>query len=155
MTRFITTLGYAGLSPVAPGTVGSAVAVPLGVLLYLPTGWIGFALGLLAVTLVGIWAIGVETRDAPDPDLSEIVIDECAGQWIALVPVFAVGAETSWILLGLSFVLFRVFDIAKPPPISWIDRMKSPIGVMGDDLVAGLAAAATLAAILTFAPGIA
>lgn len=154
MTRFITTLGYSGLSPVAPGTVGSAVAIPLGVGVFWIGGWPGFLVALIALTALGVWAIGIETEGRADPDLSEIVIDELSGQWITLIPAFALGLATSLPALILAFLLFRAFDITKPPPISWADRIKTPVGVMGDDILAGVAGALVFWLIAPVIPGL-
>jgi phosphatidylglycerophosphatase A len=131
----------AGLLPKAPGTWGSLAAVPFALLL----AWAGGAWLLTAGTVLllplGIWASGwYAARDQFD-DPGEVVVDEVAGQWIALVPA---GLDPLACFLG--FVLFRVFDVWKPWPVGWIDRsVKGGVGIMADDLVAGLYAAACVA----------
>ncbi|MEM8787522.1 MAG: phosphatidylglycerophosphatase A [Pseudomonadota bacterium] len=152
MIRAITTFGFIGRVPVAPGTAGSLAAVPVAWLLHGLGGVILLIGATAAVVLLGIWAIARDTGGAADPDRSEIVIDEVAGQWIALFPLSAGlsarGAEPWEIpLMGglVAFVLFRIFDILKPWPVSWADRQKTPLGVMLDDVLAGAMAALVIA----------
>ncbi|MEM7613439.1 MAG: phosphatidylglycerophosphatase A [Pseudomonadota bacterium] len=154
MIRAITSFGYVGLIPVAPGTFGSLAALPVGYLLH---GIGGFPLLLIATVALfplGVWATARFTAGG-DPDPSEVVVDEVVGQWIALWPLSAglwfAGADP-WLFpwpgwVG-AFVLFRLFDIWKPGPVGWADRKHSPIGVMLDDVIAGAMAAVlvTLAA---------
>ena len=123
-----------GRLPIAPGTWGSLAALPFGVAL----SWLGgpwlLAAGAVAVTLIGIWASGryAEAVGAEDP--GSVVIDEVAGQWIALIPA---GLDP-W-LIGVAFVAFRVFDVAKPWPANWIDqRLTGGLGIMLDDVAAGI-----------------
>jgi len=133
---------YAGRSPVAPGTVGSAVAALLAPWLFLPLplGWRVAA--LLVVFCGGAWAAGRAARVLGRCDPGSVVIDEVAGQWTAMLPFAALSP------LGVlaAFVLFRVFDILKPGPVgaseSWFEG--GP-GIMIDDVVAGVCAAAVLA----------
>jgi len=126
-----------GLSPFAPGTAGSAVAVPLA----LPLTWLALpaALAVIAIAFVfGIWLCGRVGRRLGVHDHSGIVWDEFVSLWLVLV---CIPADWAWWLGG--FVLFRVFDAAKPWPIGWLDRrVHGGLGVMLDDL---LAAAFTLA----------
>ena len=131
--------GPCGLAPVAPGTVGTLGAVPLFWLLRPLPLW------LYLVTLVGFAAMAVRAAEVAGAhwkavDASPIVIDEVAGYLVtmALVPWSAGGA-----LLG--FLLFRLFDVWKPWPVSALDRWKSGTGVVADDLAAGLWAAAAYA----------
>ena len=135
MTRLgvgFATVGGAGFFPFAPGTVGSAV----GVAIYMVTRhWSALPQGLLlaAITLVGIWAAGVAdtalAREAPGP----VIIDEVAGQ---LVTLFLTGVEWSGALVG--FLLFRVLDIIKPFPARQFERLHGGLGIMADDLMAGV-----------------
>ena len=89
----------------------------------------------------------METRGKVDHDPSEIVIDEVAGQWIALLPIAfgaanaGVGVTALWPGWVAAFVLFRLFDIWKPGPVGWADRRHGPLGVMLDDVIAGVLAA--------------
>lgn len=132
-----------GLSPVAPGTAGSLAAlVPWLALRELPL--LLYALVVVLAFALGTWASNriVATLRIEDPGV--IVWDEFVGQWIALAPLLALGGNPWWIVAG--FVLFRVFDVWKPWPVSWADRrVKGGFGVMLDDAIAGLYAAAVLA----------
>lgn len=145
----------AGLLPRAPGTWGSLVALPAAWALHGLGGAALLGAATVAVTLLGLWAIDVATAGMAEKDLPEIVIDEVAGQWVALLPLsigLTVMNAEPWLFpwpgwVG-AFVLFRIFDIFKPPPVGWADRMNTPLGVMLDDLIAGAMAAlvVTLAA---------
>jgi phosphatidylglycerophosphatase A len=128
--------GGIGRVPFAPGTAASFVAVLIGALAL----WLDHRLlTLLAIAtcVVGVWAVH-ETHEQADPGW--IVIDEFAGQWIAMIGLVHVS------LFGLiaAFVLFRFLDITKLGPIGWADRKDGAIGVMADDVMAGLIAAAIL-----------
>ncbi|MEM8581680.1 MAG: phosphatidylglycerophosphatase A [Pseudomonadota bacterium] len=147
MSRLIATFFGAGLLRPAPGTWGSLAALPVFWLLHVSGG---FALVLVATGLVfalGVWATHVETAGTDDHDPSEIVIDEVAGQWIALWPVSLGAQMTGASILALypgwiaAFVFFRAFDIWKPGPVGWADRRHDPLGVMLDDVIAGALAA--------------
>lgn len=141
----------AGLSPVAPGTVGSLAALlPWLLLRQLPLPFYALAIAL-AFTL-GVWVCnwGVNALRVQDP--ATVVWDEFVGQWIALAPLMWVPNEGAWVLAGWifsGFILFRVFDIGKPWPVSWADRqIEGGLGVMVDDVLAGLYAASVLAVLL-------
>lgn len=142
--RWIVTFFGAGWFPAASGTFASMVALPFAVaMLHIPMPYGRFALlgaALLALAL-GIWASHRYGEITGREDPSEIVIDEVAGQWLALV--FAVPGNMWHFFFG--FLLFRVFDIAKPWPANWAqDHLPGGWGVMMDDIVAGLYAAAVL-----------
>ena len=147
MIRAITTVGYIGLLRPAPGTWGSAAAVLAGLVLDRVAGFPGLLLATVAVTALGFWACARALAGRPGEDPAEIVIDEVAGQWIALLPVVFGAAARDADLLALwpgwvaAFVLFRLFDITKWGPIGWADRMHGPTGVMLDDVIAGVFAA--------------
>lgn len=142
----LATAGGLGLSPRAPGTVGSLGALlPLWLLTHLPWPW--FALFTAGVFVIGVWASDRIERRYGGHDHSAIVIDEVVGQWLAIgLPLYL--APGFWSALDLAvagFVLFRLFDIAKPPPVGWLDRRVSGgLGVMVDDVAAGLMAATVL-----------
>lgn len=155
MTRLVTTvLGLGHLRP-APGTWASAVAVLAGVLIDRFLGFPALVAATLAVTAAGFWACGRELAGRPGDDPSEIVIDEVAGQWLALLfPAAAFwnrGVE-DWALVAwpgwvAAFVFFRLFDIWKPWLVGRADRRGDAPGVILDDLWAGLfAGAATMIA---------
>ena len=136
----IATCFGAGLVRWAPGTVASALALPLAWLLRTYTGTIGLAIATLVLIVIGIWAAGAYERRTGVRDSSAIVVDEVAGQWIALLLVPPTVA-----LYAVGFVLFRLFDVVKPWPISLLDkRVKGGLGVMLDDIVAGALAAVLL-----------
>lgn len=153
MSRFIATFFYVGLLKPAPGTWGSAAAIPVAYLLH---GLGGFPLLLIATVLVfavGWWATVEATRGSEDHDPSEIVIDEVAGQWVALLPVslglWMAGVDPwtfPWPGWVTAFVFFRLFDIWKPGPVGWADRRNDAFGVMMDDVIAGAMAACVVAA---------
>lgn len=133
LARFVSTAGYVGFLPVAPGTWGSAV----GLLILIPLRWHGSAMAeaatMLALLAVGIWSAGVTGREMGDEDPGPVVIDEVVGMLITLlwIPVNVTGAV-------LGFLLFRVFDIIKPFPARQCERLPGGWGVMLDDVMAGI-----------------
>lgn len=152
ISRFLATFCYTGLFPFAPGTAGSLATVPVAAYVYFTTGWIGYTLAWIAITGIGYVAVAKETKGAKDHDPGEIVIDETSGQWIALIPAYiylsffpalddALTSNLTFVTLVLliaGFLPFRLFDIWKPWPVSWADGMNTPLGVMLDDVLAGL-----------------
>lgn len=150
MTRMIATVFGVGLLRPAPGTWGSAVGLLLGVGLHMAGGFWLLLVATGAVTLLGFWAINQEVGNSKD-DPSEFVIDEVAGQWVALWPVsfgaWMMGADIWALYPGLitAFVAFRVFDIFKPGPVGWADRQHGAFGIMADDVIAGWLAAMVVA----------
>lgn len=127
-----------GRVPWASGTVASAAAALVAAcLLAIAPVLLPFFVGLALVG--GLWAI---RRLAVKDDPGWVVIDEIAGQWIALLGAARGGAA----LLAAGFVLFRVFDILKPGPIRTAERLPGAVGVMADDVLAGAAAAIILVA---------
>lgn len=152
MSRAIATVFGVGLLPGAPGTWGSAVAIPAAWLIHGLGGFPALVLATVAVTLIGWWATAAATRGTGNHDPSEIVIDEVAGQWVALWPLslglWHAGAAP-WVFpypgwIG-AFLMFRLLDIWKPWPVSWADKREDAWGVMLDDLLAGLLAAIVVA----------
>ncbi|MEX0319666.1 MAG: phosphatidylglycerophosphatase A [Ruegeria sp.] len=141
-----TVCGVGYLRP-GPGTWGSAAALPLAWGLHVLGGFPLLALATLAVFLGGLWATKVMTAGQEDHDPSEIVIDEVAGQFIAIwavsYPAWVYGIEVTALWPGwvAGFVLFRLFDIFKPGPVGWADRRGDALGVMLDDVIAGVFAA--------------
>jgi phosphatidylglycerophosphatase A len=129
----------AGCSPKAPGTMGTLLAVGL----YLPLSLLSpeVYLGVLAmVVLGGIWLCGSAAEDLGVHDHPGIVWDEIAGFLLTMV-----AAPPGWYWVVIGFLLFRLFDIWKPWPIRWLDRaIGGGLGIMLDDIVAGLFAAACL-----------
>lgn len=131
-----------GLSPVAPGTAGSLVALlPWLALRELP--WPYCAAIIVAAFALGVWACDWAVRTLKIADPGAVVWDEFVGQWIALAPLLWWPRSVLWIFVA--FILFRVFDIAKPWPVSWADRkIDGGLGVMLDDVIAGIYAALAL-----------
>ena len=128
-----------GLMHPAPGTWGTLGALPLGLLLMVVGGKLALAIGLLIVIPLGLWSITKFETMTGEHDSGIIVIDEVAGLWVVLA---AATMEPFSILAA--FILFRLFDILKPWPVSYFDRMPGAKGVMLDDLMAGLYAALCL-----------
>ncbi len=140
LARQIATVGGIGLIKPAPGTWGSAAALPLAWLIVHYFGLTGLMLASAAVFAVGTWAASAFERAHGAHDASEVVIDEVVGQWIALMPIVWFGAP--WAGWGVAFALFRAFDIVKPGPIGLLDRRVSGgMGTMLDDVAAGVCAA--------------
>ena len=145
--RMIATVLGAGYIRPAPGTWGSLVALPWAWALHVLGGFPLLLAGVLVAFSVGWWATARMTAGSADHDPSEIVIDELAGQWIALLPLSHAAWSMDISILALwpgwiaAFALFRLFDIAKPGPVGWADRRGDPLGVMLDDVIAGLFAA--------------
>ena len=138
--KFFLTVGFSGLSPKAPGTVGSFVSLIIGLFLleFLHVSTL-FLLSLL-ITVIAIKQIDIYEKEVGMHDGKEIVIDELAGMWIAL-SICGINSTNILILAPLAFIFFRLFDIWKPSIIGKIDRdVKGGLGVMGDDIVAGIAA---------------
>lgn len=140
MRKLFLTVGYAGLSKVAPGTVGSFVALIIALPLLTVLSYSNLFLLAVLISLIAVKQIDIYEKEVGEHDSKEIVIDELAGMWIAL-SLSGITME-NWILPAiLSFAYFRLFDIWKPSVIGRIDKnVKGGWGVMGDDLVAGIAA---------------
>ena len=138
--KFFLTVGFRGLSPKAPGTVGSFVSLIIGLFLleFLHVSTL-FLLAFL-ITAIAIKQIDIYEKEVGMHDGKEIVIDELAGMWIALA-ICGINSENMIFMAPLAFIFFRIFDIWKPSIIGRIDReVKGGLGVMGDDVVAGIAA---------------
>ena len=135
----IASVGPVGFARPAPGTWASAVAVIGGAAL-MRISRRALPAAVLAVVPLGTVAIW-RARVAGDPGW--VVIDEVAGQWVAMLGLR--GSRPAGLIAA--FALFRLLDIAKPGPVGWVDRRPGPLGVMGDDVVAGAIAAALLAGV--------
>ena len=139
----ISTFGV-GYLPLAPGTWGSLVAV--GIFLGFTRVFTGNALlavvvvSIVVVTFAGIWAASRTEALANRKDPSKVVVDEVAGQLIALFPL-TLFASWSIVAVIISFILFRFFDIVKPYPARRLEALKGGLGIMCDDLIAGVYAA--------------
>jgi phosphatidylglycerophosphatase A len=130
-----------GLLKPGPGTYGSIAALLLWYAAAhafqpsAPTLAIGTAIAALAVTLIGIPAATIVARESGRKDPGMVVIDEAAGQLIALIAIPA-----DWKHAAISLLLFRVFDILKPPPVRQLERLPEGTGIMMDDVAAGVLA---------------
>ena len=142
--KIITTVFGVGYLRPAPGTWASAFALAVGLAINTVLGVPALALATVLVTALGFWACARELAGRPGADPSEVVIDEVAGQWIALLfPACAfwwrgwegVMPYPGWVA---AFVFFRLFDIWKPWLVGRADRRGDAAGVMLDDLWAGL-----------------
>jgi phosphatidylglycerophosphatase A len=133
-----------GLAPVAQGTFGSLAAI----LPWLLLRQLSLPLNILVIVLgfaIGVWACDIAGRALGVDDHRSLVWDEFVGQWIALVPALL----APWWAVIAGFALFRLFDVWKPWPIRWLDRhLKGGLGVMVDDVAAGVFAAVVLLALL-------
>ena len=147
MSAAIATIFGIGYLRPAPGTWGSLFALVLAILLVETFGVIGFLFALVSTCVFGWWATSKYLQQIKTKDPSEVVIDELIGQWIAILPiamaVFYLNLESldlwpGWIS---SFLFFRLFDILKPSLIGWADKKNGALGVMLDDIFAGVAAA--------------
>jgi phosphatidylglycerophosphatase A len=145
---FLATVGYLGYFPVAPGTVGSAV----GLVVYLLVWWTQTAaveVGLiLLVFAVGVWAGTTAERYFGGIDPGPVIIDEVLGMLVTLafIPVGLSGAIAG-------FLLFRIFDVAKPYPAGRLERLHGGLGVMADDAMAAVYANLSLRAVIWLLPG--
>lgn len=138
-----------GLAPVAPGTVGAlgALATAAFVEHYLhwgPLGWGAFALGC---TPIGIWAAGQYAETSGKKDPGAVVIDEVLGLWLTLAGAAHLTGWRPWLA---AFVLFRIFDIAKPFPIRKLEAIPGGAGIVIDDLGAGIYGAFVLWTLFRF-----
>lgn len=144
-------LGFgSGLMRPAPGTWGSLAACLLGYGLFLGAGAVAISVAAALSSVIGIWAADRYGALTQTSDASQVVIDEFAGQWIALLPVVYM-APSSWWAWALAFALFRLFDVVKPGPIGMLDRrLKGGVGVMADDVLAGIVSAAIVWGVLAY-----
>ena len=140
----IATFGV-GYLPLIPGTFGSLLSVGIFLLFtQLATGTALFVLVLLftlVVTFAGIWAASRTEELSGRKDPGKVVVDEVAGQMLALLPLTLFGLRLTTRAVIVSFILFRLFDIFKPYPAGRFERLKGGYGIMCDDLVAGAYAA--------------
>ena len=140
LTIWLATCFGLGRFPVAPGTFTSAVAT-LGAIPLVLLGWKALLLGICIAAVLGIPACGSYARSTRTYDPSDCVLDEVAGQWLALLPVAFVGRGDRWPVYVLGFFAFRFFDIWKPWPVWWAERLPGGAGIVADDMLAGVYAA--------------
>lgn len=160
MTHLIATFFYVGHLRPGPGTWGSLAALPPGWAICQVGGPWALVLAICLVFALGYWATMHETRGKAEHDPSHIVIDEVAGQWVALLPLAFGAANAGVPILALwpgwiaAFGLFRLFDIWKRGPVGWADRQPGAWGVMLDDIVAGAMAAIGVTLLAGLAHGV-
>lgn len=143
----LATVGYAGFAPVAPGTVGSAVAIPLWwVMRQTGLPWLE-PLCLALVIVAGAWGARVTERELQVEDPGPVVIDEVAGMFVTLLWM-----PVTWPVAIVGFLAFRVFDIVKPYPVGRLERLPGGWGVMADDVMAGVYAWGVLRIVLWLRP---
>ena len=136
-----------GLSPKAPGTVGSFGTLPLAFVLAYYTGTYGIVIAAVLIFIIGTMATHELIKDQEEKDPGKVVVDEVVGQLLTFTFVannLYQNLNTWWIYL-LGFIAFRFFDICKMGPVKWFDaKMKNAYGVMMDDVCAGLMGSACL-----------
>lgn len=134
MRRVFLTFFYTGLSPKAPGTMGSLLALIFGVAIVRFLSLETLFLATILLSIIGIKQINAYEAEGGMHDDKSIVIDEVVGMWLTLVL-----SSTTWVQIGLSFLFFRLFDVWKPSIIGRVDRkVKGGLGVVGDDLLAAI-----------------
>lgn len=145
LQKLFLTFGGAGLSPKAPGTVGTLASLPVGLALLYYLGMETLFMATLAITIIGIFEINKYEKTTGTHDQQHIVIDEAAGMWLSLMIAHSTALTMTYpyaelLAIIFSFAAFRLFDIWKPSTIGWIDReVKGGMGVMLDDVLAGIA----------------
>ncbi len=149
LIMFIATGAYTGYLPKAPGTWGTLVALPLNLLLLLLPGQ-GYAISLAVILVLAVYTAGAAEKILDRKDPGAIVIDEIIGMLITLI-----GAPANPVVWLMAFLLFRLFDILKPWPVSWADRhLNGGLGIVMDDLLAGVYAWLCLRGVLFLIPAL-
>ena len=140
MRKLFLTVFYSGLSPKAPGTAGSFVSLLLGLALLQVLSLSNLFLLAILISVIAVKQINIYEKEIGEHDSKDIVVAGLAGMWLALA-IAGVNNDNMLILAPLAFIFFRLFDIWKPSIIGRIDRdVKGGWGVMGDDIIAGIAA---------------
>ncbi|MEA1952833.1 MAG: phosphatidylglycerophosphatase A [Campylobacterota bacterium] len=145
LQKLFLTFGGAGLSPKAPGTVGTLASLPVGLAILYYLGLETLFTLTIAITVIGIIEVNKYETVTGIHDHQQIVIDEAAGMWLSLMIAYSTAITMSYpyaevLAVIFSFAAFRLFDIWKPSTIGWIDReLKGGLGVMLDDVLAGVA----------------
>ena len=134
-----------GLSPLAPGTAGTLIGIPVVIFFqFLPT--VVALIGTLLIVLISVWLAGVVTRQIGIEDHPSIVIDEIAGYVLAMTMI-----PLTWWTVTAGFLIFRLLDIYKPPPAGWLDcNCTGGFGITADDVVAGIYANMIMHGLLYF-----
>lgn len=142
----IATVGGAGYAPIAPGTAGSAVGIAVYLLTHAWPPAAQVAL-LLVITAVGVWASTEGARHFRNNDPGHVVVDEVAGQLLTLLLTGA-----GWAGAAVGFLVFRLLDIVKPWPANRLEELPEGLGIMADDLMAGLYGCALMHVLLRMLP---
>jgi phosphatidylglycerophosphatase A len=143
--KLFLTFGGAGLSPKIPGTAGTLASLPIGLAVLYYLGMETLFMLTFAITVIGIFEINKYEKLTGMHDQQYIVIDEAAGMWLSLMIAYSTAITMHYpyaelLSILFSFAAFRLFDIWKPSTIGWIDReVKGGLGVMLDDVIAGIA----------------
>ena len=136
VARLFATWFGCGYVPKGPGTAGSLAALVCAI------PFSGHILWIAAISIVpAIWAAHVHAASLGSKDPQEVVIDEVAGQWITLAGATQLTSVTPWII---AFILFRIFDIVKPPPVRWLEKLPGGAGIVLDDVAAGVMGAVVM-----------
>ena len=145
--RLLLTFFGSGLAPIAPGTVGTLAAMPLGFLIIFTLGANSLTTVVIVFSIIAIIEINKYEKNGGPHDDKSIVIDEAVGVWLTMAITYSAMAQiwqsqyAIYVAGILSFASFRLFDIWKPSTIGYIDKkVKGGTGVVGDDLLAGFAA---------------
>ena len=131
--KIISTIFYIGYSKYFPGTIGSLLAIPTGMLILKIGGVVVLLIFIFILTLIALFSIEIYIKEHQSSDPKEIIIDEFIGQLIVLI-----FASFSSLAIFIGFLLFRFFDISKLYPVNKVEKIRGPIGVLADDIVAGL-----------------
>ena len=152
LARLIVTFFYIGNAKIAPGSIASLVTTLIFYLFAKYLIFSFFIIIILITTILAFFAVSVFTYKLLEKDRSEIVIDEVIGQSIALLPLllFEQNNPPQLFMCIISLLFFRFFDIVKPYPINKFDRMNNSIGVIFDDILAGIFSALSLIVVLSF-----
>ena len=155
LDKLISSFFYVGFLRPAPGTWGSIVGIILAYILLKTITFMTFCLLLLFVILIGFWGtkkyIG---KNSEKSDPAEVVVDEVIGQWIAVLPIGYMiqlpefSFEGLWFMWVWAFISFRFFDIIKLGLVGWADNLGGALGVILDDILAGIAVGFTVAVVL-------
>ena len=158
LDKLISSFFYVGFLRPAPGTWGSIVGIILAYIFLKTVTFMTFCLLLLFVILIGFWSTKKYIRkNSEKSDPAEVVVDEVIGQWIAVLPIGymiqlpEINVEGLWFVWIWAFVSFRFFDIIKLGLVGWSDNLGGALGVILDDILAGIAAGFTVAVIFLLA----
>ncbi len=155
MNKFIATFFYIGFLRPAPGTWGSIAAIGLAYIFLITMGFSSFLFILVFTIIIGFWSTkNYINKSSEKSDPSEVVIDEVIGQWITVLPIGYIQEidefliDERWFFWLWAFVSFRFFDIIKLGVIGWADNLDGALGVLLDDILAGIAAGLTVTVLI-------